>query len=84
MERGGAAVHADGVLAALPFGELLLELHALGAGPVVDFAGAQHLLNGLHRVIAESRPTGERVRYRFRAAVYRQLVTHDFSSRLCS
>ena len=38
VQGGGAGGHADGVLAPLPLGELLLELHALRAGPVVHFA----------------------------------------------
>ena len=69
VQRGGAVGDADGELAALPLGESLLELHAALAGPVVDLAGAQRLLDGADGLLVEPGPVGELVLDGGRAAV---------------
>ena len=76
VQRGGAGGDADGVAAALPLGELLLELHAPLAGPVVHFAGAQDGLDRFDRILVELRPALQFVGDGLGAAVNRQLVAH--------
>ncbi len=73
--------HADGVLAALPGGVLLLELHAFAAGPVVDLSGAQDCLDGLDGLLVKLRPADQLVGDCLRAAVNCQCF-HAYGSSL--
>ena len=59
VERRGAVGDGDRVLHAEPLGPLLLELHADGAGPVVDLAGMEDVENDLVGLLVELRPGGE-------------------------
>ena len=69
----GTGGRTHGVLASLPLGELLLELHALGAGPVVHLAGPQHGLDGADGVLVELGPCNQLVGNGLGAAVNGQL-----------
>ncbi len=72
VERRRPVGHAHGVLAALPRGELLLELHALAPGPVIDLAGAKHILHGVDCRFVERGPMGQLIADGPGAAVNRQ------------
>ena len=73
VQRRRAGGHADGILAPLPLGELLLELHAVRAGPVVHLARSQHGFHGANGVFIEVWPADQFVGYGLGPAIDGQL-----------
>jgi len=76
VEGAGAAGGRDGETGAAPVGELLLELHAAGAGPVVDLPRAQAVGRVLDSLLREPRPLGPGLGADGSAAIDCQCLRH--------
>jgi len=58
--------------------KFLLELHPALAGPVIDLAGAQDILNGFDGLLVELRPRSEFVANGLEATFDCEFVGHGF------